>query len=58
MEKPVVYMFSLYSKFEFLFLSLCVYLFKKCPSQFLNHWESAERVFCSEELSTESVAVL
>ena len=46
----LVYMFSPYSKFEFSFLSLCVYLFKNCP-QFLSHWESAEPVFCSEELS-------
>ena len=36
---------------NFLFLSLCVYLFKKCPSQFLSHWELAGPVFCSEELS-------
>ena len=35
---------------NFLFLSLCVYLFKNCPSQFLSHWESAEPVFCSDEL--------
>ena len=34
---------------NFLFLSLCVYLFKKCPSQFLSHWQSAETVFCSKE---------
>ena len=49
-EEWLVYMFSSYRKFEFLFLSLCVYLFKNCPSQFLNHWESAEPMFCSEEL--------
>ena len=36
---------------NFLFLSCCVYLFKTCPSQFLSHWELAEPVFCSEELS-------
>ena len=35
---------------NFLFLSVCVYLFKKIP-QFLSHWELAEPVFCSEELS-------
>ena len=46
-----MYKFSPYSKFDFFFLSLCVYLFKKCPSQFLSHWELAEPVFCSEELS-------
>ena len=32
---------------KFLFLSLCVYLFKNCPFQFLSHWESADPVFCS-----------
>ena len=37
-------------KINFLFLSLCVYLFKSCPSQFLCHWESGEPVFCREEL--------
>ena len=37
---------------NFLFLSLCVYLFKNCPSQFLSHWDSAEPVFCSEELGS------
>ena len=36
------------SHLNLLFLSLCVYIFKKCPSQFLIHWEP---VFCSEELS-------
>ena len=36
-----------------LFLSLCVYFFKNCPSQFLSHWESAELVFCSQELSSQ-----
>ena len=35
------------AKLNFLFLSL----FKKCPSQFLSHWELAEIVFSSEELS-------
>ena len=29
----------------------CVYIFNNCPSQFLSHWELAESVFCSEELS-------
>ena len=37
--------------FDFFFLSHCVYLFQKGPSQFLSHWESAEPVCCSEELS-------
>ena len=32
---------------NFFFLSLFVYLFKNCSSQFLSHWESAELVFCS-----------
>ena len=50
MEETLVYMFSTYSKFEFSFLSFCVCLFKNCPSQFLSHRESAEPVFCSEEL--------
>ena len=50
-EETLVYMFSSYSKFKFSFLSLFVYLFKSCPSQFLSHWKSAELVFCSEELS-------
>ena len=36
---------------NFIFLSLCVYCFEKCPSQFLSHWEVAEPVFCSEDLS-------
>ena len=36
---------------NFLFLSLCVYLFKNCP-QFLSYWESAKPEFCSEELSS------
>jgi hypothetical protein len=32
-------------------MSLCAYVFKKCASQFLSHWESAKpTVFCSEEL--------
>ena len=35
---------------NFLFLSFCVYLFKKCPSQFLSNWELADPVFCSEQL--------
>ena len=29
----------------------CVYIFNNCPSPFLSHWELAESVFCSEELS-------
>ena len=33
-----------------IFLSLCVYLCQNCVSQFLSHCESAELVFCSEEL--------
>jgi len=36
---------------NFLFLSLFVYLLKNCSSQFFSNWESAEPVFCSEELS-------
>ena len=37
---------------KFIFLSLCVYLFKNCPSQFLSQLELAESVFCShKELS-------
>lgn len=27
------------------------YTFKNCPFQFLNHWGSAESVFCSEQFS-------
>jgi len=46
-ETLMMYMFSPYSKFNLLFLSLCVYLYKNCP-QFFSHWESAEPVFCSE----------
>ena len=34
---------------NFIFLSLCVSCFEKCPSQFLSHWELAEPVFCIEE---------
>ena len=47
MEETLMY--NSYSKIHmnFLFLSL----FKDCPSQFLSHWESAEPVFCGEELS-------
>ena len=30
---------------------LSVYISKNCPSQFLSHWELAQSVFCSEELS-------
>ena len=37
---------------NFLFLPLCVYLFNSCPSQFLSNLESAEPMFCSEELSS------
>ena len=33
-------------------VALCLYLFKNGPSQFSSHWESAEPVFCSEELSS------
>ena len=40
-----------FEKLNFLSFSLCVYIFKNCPSQFLSHWELAEPVFCSEELS-------
>ena len=36
---------------NFLFLSLFVYLFKYCPSQFLSRWESAEPMFCCEKLT-------
>ena len=35
----------------FLFCDSCVYLFKNCPPQFLSHWELAEPLFCSEQLS-------
>jgi hypothetical protein len=35
---------------NFLFLSLCVYLFNKCPSEFLSHWELVEPVSSCEEL--------
>ena len=38
-------------KIEFSFLLLSVYIFKNCSSQFLSHYELAEPVFCSEELS-------
>ena len=44
-------MFNSQHTAKFAFCFLCVYLFKNCPSQFLNHWESPEPVFCSEELS-------
>ena len=37
---------------NFIFMSLCVYLFKNFPSQFLSYWESAEPMFFSEELSS------
>ena len=43
--------FSTYKKIQIFFSCHCIYLFKNCPSQFLSHWESAEPVFCSEELS-------
>jgi hypothetical protein len=36
---------------NFLVLSLFVYLLKNCSSQFFSNWESAEPVFCNEELS-------
>ena len=36
---------------NFLVLTLCIYLFRNCPSQFLSHWELAKPVFCNEELS-------
>ena len=49
MEETLVYKFS--ANLNFLFPSLCVYLFKICPSQFFSHWELSEPVFCSEELS-------
>ena len=49
MEETIMYKFS--ANLNFLFLSLCVYLFKTCPSQFFSHWELAEPVFCCEELS-------
>ena len=35
---------------NFLFLSLCVYPFKSCSSQFFCHWESGKPAFCREEL--------
>ena len=38
-------------KFEFSFLTLCVYIFKNPPTQFLSHWESPEAVFCIDDLS-------
>ena len=31
---------------------LCLYLFKSDSSQLSSHWESAEPVFCSEELNS------
>ena len=37
---------------NFFFLSPFVYLFKNWSSQFLSHWESAESLFCSEELGS------
>ena len=46
--------FSTYSN-EFIFLSICVYLFENCPSQFLSCWESAEPAFCSQELSKSAL---
>ena len=51
MEEQLYKKASLYSKFEFLFLSLLAYLLKNCSSQFFSNWKSAEPVFCSEELS-------
>ena len=51
MEETLMHKFLPYSQFEFSFLlSLCVYLFKNCPSQFLSHWELAKPVFYNEEL--------
>ena len=47
MEETLACMFTPYSKFEFSFPVTC---FKNCPSQFLSHWESAEPVFCNDEL--------
>ena len=40
---------SPYLNLNFLFMSLCVYLFKKCPSQFLSNRELVEVVFCNKE---------
>ena len=35
---------KLSANLNFLFLSLCVYLFKTCPSEFFSQWELAEPV--------------
>jgi hypothetical protein len=40
-----------YEKLNFLLLSLCLYLFENYPTQLFSHSESAELVFCSEDLS-------
>ena len=50
--KKCLYVHCSHHTANFLFLSLCVYLFKNCPSKFLSHWESAETVFCREELGS------
>ena len=50
-KKRLRLILSILQNLNFLFMSLCVYFFKNCPSQFLSHWESAKPMFCSEELS-------
>ena len=49
-KKHFFIILKIHKNLNFLLLSLCVYLFKNCPSQFLSHWESSEPVFCDEEL--------
>jgi hypothetical protein len=54
MEETFIHKFSPHSIFKFIFLSLCVYIFKKCPSQFFQCFpvrNSVFSVFPSEELS-------
>ena len=40
-----------YENLNFLLLSVCFHFFENYPTQFLSHSESAELVFCSEDLS-------
>ena len=51
MEETLMHKFSPHSKLEFNFPVFQFYLLKNCHPQFLRHWELAETVFSSEELS-------
>ena len=53
MEEMLASMFSPYIKFEFSFpVTMCTFLRRVLLNHFLSPWESAELVFCSEELSS------